>query len=314
MSKKTIITIFAALCCVLLLCAVLVSVLSGENEEGQATLLGGNAKGSMCFLLLGKDRVSSLTDVIMLVSVDEKNERLTVMQIPRDTYAQYSEDRRGKINTASANIGAEELCEFLSSSLGVRIDGYASFDLDGFAAAVDAIGGVEMEIERELVYSDPAQNLYIRLSKGHQILDGKKAEMLVRYRKGYVRGDLDRLDVQKQFLRALFKKVKASVNISNVYSLVTELLPHFTTDLKASQIARLALLAVKMESESLNLITLPGEDAWSSESGGSFYVMSALPTQRVLEEYFGKTSGVIDRDGAFRHPRNPDFQKIYDRE
>ena len=77
-----------------------------------------------------------------------------------------------------------------------------------------------MTLTRDFKYSDPEQNLYINLKKGSQTLNGKQAQMLVRYRKGYIRGDLDRLDMQKKFMAAFMSKAQKSVNITNIYSTV----------------------------------------------------------------------------------------------
>ncbi|MBC7959439.1 MAG: LCP family protein, partial [Vallitaleaceae bacterium] len=64
------------------------------------------------------------------------------------------------------------------------------------------------------------QDLYIDLEKGVQLLDGDKAEQLVRYRH-YQMGDLQRIEVQHQFMVALFDKVKAIDNFSQVKGLAT---------------------------------------------------------------------------------------------
>ena len=259
---------------------------------------------------MGRDEVSGLTDVMMLASLDAENGRICVMQIPRDTYAEYS-DKHRKLNTASRVLGGErELCDFLSDALGVRIDGYVSLELEGFRRAVDAIGGVEIELDRTLYYNDPEQDLYIYLQKGKQHLDGKKAEMLIRYRSTYKRGDLDRLDMQKVFLRALFAKIKTSVNISNAYELASSVFPYMDTNIPLTAFISLGLKSLDVEDSGLVFLTLPGEDAKGGD-GGSYYVMSKEPTRRVLEEYFVFTGEEIDGERLFEHPTNKDFQKIY---
>ena len=263
-------------------------------------------------LILGKDKVSGLTDVMMLASFDTENNRICAMQIPRDTYAEYSEKHR-KLNTAVKVLGGEkELCKFLSNSLGVHIDGYVSLELEGFRRAVDVIGGVEIELDKTLYYNDPEQDLYIYLPKGTHLLDGEKAEMLVRYRSSYLRGDLDRLDVQKRFVRAFFFKFKSSVSISSVYGIAVSLLPYIDTNVPITTFVSLGIKALKVDDDSLGLITLPGEDV-NSAAGGSYYVMSAEPTWNIFEEYFVTEGDSIDPHRFFEHPTNENFKKIYAR-
>lgn len=58
----------------------------------------------------------------------------------------------------------------------------------------------------DMLYDDPGQNLYISLEKGLQILDGEKAEHLVRYRAGYPEGDITRVRMQQNFIMELIKQ------------------------------------------------------------------------------------------------------------
>ena len=313
MSKKNTTLILCALSVILLIIGLALIFSDGSDiEESTETAKGAEAPFSL--LILGKDKVSGLTDVMMLASFDIENGRICVVQIPRDTYAEFSKEHK-KLNTATKVLGSEKkLCDFLSSSLGVSIDGYVSLELEGFRKAVDAIGGVEIELDRTLYYNDPSQDLYIYLQKGKQVLDGKKAEMLVRYRSGYVRGDLDRLDMQKRFLAALFEKMKASVNISNAYELASSVFPYMDTDISLPVFVALGLKALKLESSDIELVTLPGEDARAGNGGASYYVLSAQPTRRIFEEYFVVKSEQIDPKRLFEHPSNEKFREIYARE
>lgn len=313
MPKKYIVILISAVAAVVL-CVCLAVALGNTSEEQPAEETGKNADDPYCLLVLGEDRVSGSTDVMMLVSFDSENGRICVMQIPRDTYADYGNRAHKKLNSARELLGGEDkLCEFLSGALGIEIDGYLSMDLDGFGKAVDAIGGVEMDLDRTLYYNDPEQGLYIYLEKGRQVLDGEKAEMLVRYRSGYARGDLGRLDMQKQFLMALFTKLKETVNVTNAYGIAREILPYVETDVDIGMAVALGLKALRVDDEDIRFITLPGEEA-TGNSGASFYVMDAKAAESVIEEYFTKDDILIDPERLFRHQSNEYFWKIYDGE
>ena len=195
----------------------------------------------------------------------------------------------------------------------MRIDGYVSLDLSGFRELVDLIGGVEIELERPIKYSDPSQDLHIDLDSGRQTLDGKQAEMFVRYRSGYQRGDLDRLDAQKKFLAALFGALRQKVSISNAYELLQLALGHVDTNINPALCVALGLEALGVGEDQLWFCTLPGEDIVSRKSGASFYVMSKSPTKRLLAEYFG-AEGELDGKGIFLNGDDRDFLEIYQKD
>jgi LCP family protein required for cell wall assembly len=264
-------------------------------------------------LVTGRDRVSALTDVIMLACFDPAAERICVLQIPRDTYALYGDGRYRKINGAQKELGEDGLRVLLENALGIEIDGYLSLDLDAFGKSVDALGGVEIELDAPLRYSDPSQDLHIDLDSGRQTLDGKQAEMLVRYRSGYLRGDLDRLDVQKKFLAALFDTLRAKVSVANAYELASALLGEVSTDVNLALCTALALEALKLDKSRLLFCTLPGEDIVSRKSGASFYVMAKSPTQRLLAEYFC-AEGELDEEKIFLNSSDRDFLEIYQKD
>jgi len=310
MSKKRIIVIYAAVAAIVAFALFITCLISVDNDEKSEDVYK-NKEEPFCMLLMGKDDVSGLSDVIMLVSLDSDAKSAAVMQIPRDTYAEYSESGYKKINGAPKVLGEKGFCEFLEQNLGVNIDGYVSFDLDALEKAVDIIGGVEIELDKALNYEDPEQNLYIHLPKGKQTLDGKKAQMLVRFRKGYVRGDLDRLDVQKQFLAAFISRAKSSVNVSNIYGFATQILPLVDTDIRATKIVSLGIKALKIDMSSISLFTLPGEDARAGDNGASYYIMSNPSCAQALEKYFKRTSDDIDPNRLFCSSRYDEFQKIY---
>ena len=303
--------IFIAAC--LILVSALTFALGRESEGSEEVYSQKLASDSYCALVTGRDRVSGLCDVMMLVSFDPSNSRICVLQIPRDTYALYGDGSYRKINGAQRALGEDGLCELLGESLGVRIDGYISLDLSGFRELVDLIGGVEIELDRPIKYSDPEQDLRIDLESGLQTLDGKQAEMFVRYRSGYKRGDLDRLDAQKKFLAALFDALRQKVSISNAYELFGLALGHVDTNINPALCVALGLEALGVGEDQLWFCTLPGEDLVSRKSGASFYVMSKSPTQRLLAEYFG-AEGELDGKGIFLNGDDRDFLEIYQKD
>lgn len=316
--KHLIIAVYLIAAAILLTIAVTLLVGRGKDMTALETLASEienqnkDADKPFCVLVLGRDRAAGLTDVIMLVSFDIANKKINVLQIPRDTYAEYGDSRHNKLNVALASLGSErKLADWLEESLGVKIDGYISLDLDAFCDIVDAVGGVEIELDRSLYYNDPSQGLYIYLAKGKHKLDGKQAENYVRYRAGYVGGDIDRLDAQKGFLAALFRSIKDSINADNALSVASSLIGKVKTDVGLSLSVALGLKAVSIDEGDVLFFTLPGEAAISPKSGASYYVMSKASTQNLLEEYFYGKADTVDGEGIFLCEKYESFVKIY---
>ena len=281
-----------------------------DGDEDFDVMSEQTANNYFRLLVAGKDRASGLYDVMMLVSLNRDDNSIFVLQIPRDTYLEYTEKSYKKINGAPASLGGmKNFVSFLSENIGVEIDSYVSFGLDAFSGAIDAIGGVEIELEEELNYSDPAQDLNIHLPKGKQILDGRTAEHFVRYRAGYLRGDLDRLDAQKLFMSALFKKVM-SLSLYETTGLITELLPSVNTDLGLFEIISVIKDARSVSPEKLSFVTAPGEDIVSERSGAWYYVVSAQSLKQILGEYFGSEKE-FDPQGLFLNENDGGFTRIY---
>ena len=268
----------------------------------------------MNFLLLGRDRSSGLCDVIMLVSYDTADRNVNVLQIPRDTYAEFTETSYKKLNGALGALGGErELCAFLSESFGIRIDHYVSLDLDAVKEIVDALGGVEVNVPCDMRYSDAEQGLYIDIKAGKNMLDGDMAEKFVRFRSEYAEGDIGRMDAQKIFLAALFNKLKNNASVFEIGSVAARIVPHVKTSLSLTEILPLVKQVLAVPSENIRLSTLAGEGAVAKKSGASYYVISRPSAIEQVRELFGSDideSG-FDRKRLFLNEEYDEFVRIY---
>ena len=317
MQKKTKKIILGSVLSACLAAALLIPLMLGmfPKRTAEASLpelterVGG--KESFRFLLAGSDATSGLCDVLMLISIDRVSHEVFVLQLPRDTYANYTEKSYRKLNGAVAELGGmDRFAEFLSRSLGVSIDRTIHLSPSAFRTVVDTLGGVEIELPYDLNYDDPAQGLSIHLKAGTQTLDGAKAEQFVRYRSGYAKGDLDRIDAQKLFLSALFRKV-STLGVLEVASLAMKMRGEVDTDLDASDIFALASELIKLSPERVFFVTAPGAPAVAEQSGASYYVLSAPAMAELLSRYFGADEGSFDTERVFLNERYESFRKIY---
>ncbi len=282
------------------------------SENREALVPMGHAE-TMNILIAGEDRASGLHDVLMLFHWDRGTGRVCVLQIPRDTYASYTDGSYRKLNGAAKRLGGmDALCGFLSESFGIPIDRYVSLDLDVLGGIVDAIGGVSITLPDALHYEDPAQGLSIHLPEGTQTLNGKQAEYFVRYRMGYVRGDLGRMDAQKLFLAALARQVRDTMSVSSALRLATTVLPKLETNLTIREATALVRSAFSLAEDAVLLMTLPGEEAIAEKSGASYYALSSVATDELLVQYFGASAGNFDKNGVFRNSKYQRFCEIYD--
>ncbi len=266
------------------------------------------------FLVMGKDETSGLYDMIMLVSYNATQRQIGVVQIPRDTYAEFTESSYKKLNGAVSALGGErEFCDFLSKSLSVSIDHYISIDLYSVGEIVDVLGGVEVDVPFDMNYEDPAQGLSIHLKKGKNILDGEAARKFVRYRSGYLEGDLGRMDAQKLFLAALVKKLKSDISVFDIGAIVAAASDNVKMSIPMSSVIPLAKQLINIPAENVKFVTLAGEGAVASVSGASYYVISRPSAIKILNEVLGAdvSEENFDVGKVFLNERYNSFEDIY---
>ncbi|MGB9588176.1 MAG: LCP family protein, partial [Armatimonadota bacterium] len=169
-------------------------------------------------LVLGEDNTGvsrkgrGLTDTIMVVSIDLTSKQVAAISIPRDTrvdlngYGGYQ-----KINAAHVMGGPALTMCVVQQLIGVSPDYYVKLNVQGFKQMVDILGGVTIDVEKNMRYRDRSQNLYINLKKGVQVLDGEKAMQYVRFRHDAM-GDIARIERQQKFVKALAKQALSPAN------------------------------------------------------------------------------------------------------
>ena len=286
-------------------------------------------------LVCGRDAGGRNTDVMMLAALDVDSGKMNILQLPRDTFVNPRASHLGvtRVNAVygaeysrAEGAGAERekqamsgLCRFLESSLSVEIDRYVLMGTEAFARAVDAVGGIEYDVPAEMHYDDPAQGLHIHLSPGPQILDGRKAEGLLRYRSGYATGDLGRVDMRSGFLRAVISQVKEKLSVRDAVSLAASLAFSVTTDMSAYEISRLAKALYGITNENVNIKTISGSAVQNPKTGAwIYYALNKEAALADVNEYINRgealTAENFDKDAVFTddpHGENPYISKYY---
>jgi len=203
------------------------------------------------------------TDTIMVLNYNPANKRLKVVSIPRDTLISLS-DRNVKINALYAIGGYPKIKSETESLLNIKINYIVKIDYNAFREIVDALGGVEMKIERNMIYDDEGQNLHINFKAGETVtLDGKKAEEFFRWRKnndgsGLANGDLDRIENQQKFISKVVEKCTSPFILFRAPSIMSALGDNIETNMSATEILSFGLKFMNLKKENMAMITAAG--------------------------------------------------------
>lgn len=220
------------------------------------------------FLLMGSDDGNGNADTIMVGAYDVKNNKISVVSVPRDTLVDVSRATK-KINGAYGEGGVEQLLEELTPILGFTPDHYIKVDIQGFQAVVDQLGGVSFYVPCDM-YHDDGAGFIINLKQGTQWLNGNQALQLVRYR-GYANADLGRIQTQQKFLQQIAKQVLSVSSVTKVNEFAKILSKYFDTDLSITELAWFGTAALSLDfSNDVSFATLPG-DGDTTYKGKSWY-------------------------------------------
>ncbi len=214
-------------------------------------------EGVYTCLLLGVADIGG-TDTIMLGVFDTGNKTASLISIPRDTVV-YFNGRYQKINATYAG-GTEAVVQAVHDLLGVPVDYYVSVNLKAFSSIVDQIGGVYFDVPVRMDYKDPYQDLVIDIQPGYQLLNGKKAEGVMRCRSCYANADIGRSATQRAFLVALAKQTITPSNAAKVTSLINTFSQYVRSDMPLNDMVFFGTQAIGMDLDtSLNTSSLAGE-------------------------------------------------------
>ena len=187
------------------------------------------------------------SDSMILTRVDPQQKTVTLVSIERDTYVDIEGYGPNKINAAAAYGGAALTVKTIEEFAGVDISHYVAIDFDGFKEAVDALGGIEVDVP--MTIDDPQAGG--RVEAGEQTLNGDQALILCRSRHAYDdygSGDYYRMANQRMVMGAIAKKLLASdpVTMANTISSMAD---YITTDFNVEEIVSIATQMQGMDTE-----------------------------------------------------------------
>lgn len=250
-------------------------------------------------LLLGIDESteregwgSFRTDTILLVSVDFSDNDVCMVSIPRDSYVKIydakgeladAEQPYGKINSAFSTGGGAQKNGFdytmntIEQLMGIDVDYYCAFNMNVVKEVVDAMGGVDYDVDVEVSMNGRT------LSPGYQHLDGQGVLDYCRQRKGS--SDIARIDRQQRMLTAILEQLKSTNQIANIPSIYSAVQDNIMTNLTFKQISSLSLVALRMDMSQLSRYTLEGKAM--DISGRSCWCLYTVKLEKLVNDIWG---------------------------
>ena len=243
------------------------------------------------------DSFDGLSDSMLLVRFDPQKEHLSVLSIPRDTQVYLDGYGIRKINRAN-EYGGPALTAAATSELlgGINIDRYVRVNVQGVEKLIDALGGVVVDVPKDMKYNDFSQHLYIDLKKGRQHLDGDKALQFLRYRyDGY--GDISRVQRQQMLMRSAVEQTLKPNTILKIPKILDVIQSHIDTNLTVKELMALSAFASDTERSDVKMMMLPGDFNDGNERV-SYWLPDRDGIDRLMAQHFDLPSFEDDYEFA----------------
>ncbi len=270
---------------------------SGERISPSHSIFDGSHVRNI--LLIGNDSRGSdggRSDSMILLSLNSSTNKINMLSLMRDTYVQVPGYGGCKLNAAYAYGGAELLMDTIEENFYIEVDDYISVNFMSFAGIVDAVGGVEIEVNADeadainalldskegvSLFGTPDASDYLD-GAGTYELSGKQALCYARLRK-VGNADFERTERQRKVLTEIF----GNINPASVLSLVGEAFPDVSTNMSRFEMYLLSLRLPFLFGYDIQQLRIPAEDTyWSSEVDG----------QSVLEIDIDANLDIIEND------------------
>ena len=270
-----------------------------DDDFGDDNTVEQKVKNEILFLLMGVDAKDvkkskgTRTDTMMLIKVNFDTGETSLLSIPRDTRV-LVKGKEDKINHAHSNGGVALTMRTVRDFLNLDIDYYVKVDYEVVKDVVDAIGGVEIDVPRNMKYKeyDPSvPPLNIDIKKGLQVLDGKNAHDFLRWRnnndmtRGYEMGDIGRIEAQQYFMKELVKQTLAPKNLLKLPKLIETYFANVETNIPMNIMLKGAKSARKLDMENMKTATIPGE--FERIKNVEYWKYHRVETVEIVEDMFG---------------------------
>ena len=177
-------------------------------------------------------------DTLILITFNPKTLNATMLSIPRDSYVPiscWSGRPENKITHAAA-YGNDCMINTIEDYFDTKIDYYAKINFKGLVKLVNAVGGVEVDVPKDLCTDDSSRETEVCIQEGHRVLNGEEALVFARNRKQLANGDFGRAQHQQEIIMALVNKMKEIKDVSTFMKILDTISNSLDTNLTTKQI------------------------------------------------------------------------------
>ena len=256
-------------------------------------IVGNDEPIFVLVLGISEDITSKLTDTIMVGGYNPETQKAFLVSIPRDTFVGTNEATASgwdKIN-ALYQKDVTRTIKAVEERTGLNIENYVVVRNTMLPALVNAIGEVEFDVPIDMDYDDPTQDLHIHLKAGVQMIDGDKAEQLLRFRhnnngtsypSSYGDNDYGRMKTQREFIKVVAKQLININNVGKLKSIAEAVFGNLETNMSIGDMIGYIPYAIGFNVEDLRMEQLPGSGAMLNKL--SFYKASHTRSKALMDE------------------------------
>ncbi len=241
-----------------------------SNQIAQQSAQSAFGQKQLNILVLGYQDDENTTDTVIVAHLDVDRHTATLVSVPRDTWVPIPGDGHNKINAAYAFGGAKTSTKVVSKLFGgIPIDATVAIQPEGAAQIVDAMGGLNINVDEDMDYDDNYGNLHIHLKKGEQYLTGSKVVGYMRFRHDAA-SDFGRVRRQQQVLKAMMAQLSQPQNWAKLPKLLQFVRKDVQTSVSDQQLAALLEIYRNVPDENIRTFTLPSKPGWVGDASVVF--------------------------------------------
>ena len=292
---KTISTIAIILLSIYIFFKIIVMVSQVTVLEFLLTIIPKENLSGVNILAFGIDQTKSVqrADTLMLIHLNPNDKKINILSIPRDTRLKVNGQGLTKVNHAYAHGKEPLLKESISNLLGLPIHFYIKINLNNVKTIIDEIGGVEVDVEKNLYYEDKAGGLYIDIKKGQQLLNGKQAVQYLRFRQDK-ESDIGRIKRQQKLLTSINQTLNQKGKLFQLPVFIRKLSNLIETDLSIREMLSLSNTIIEIFREGkIQKETLPGKITLID--GVSFWKPNITQMDTLIKDKIIQSTDKINR-------------------
>lgn len=197
-------------------------------------------------------------DAVMLISMNNQTGEVRFLSLPRNMKIDIPGRKDPDYLSFTYYYGGSLLTvDTVSQLLNIPITQYVALDRKALSRLVDTIGGINIYVEHNMNYDDPASKTSIHLAQGYQKLTGDMSQQYLRYRNDDL-GDIGRVQRQQKFAKALFEKLFSWETVPAIPSLVRILEDNMDTNINILDINNVIEILGGLRGNNVSIKMLPG--------------------------------------------------------